>query len=346
MNVTYLHTMHPKNSTALQLIDPQGRRLDYLRLAVTDRCNFRCTYCMPKEGIDLKARDDIMRFQEMDYLLKLFLDLGVTKVRITGGEPFVRKGLSEFLIKINQHDKLQSINLTTNAYFTEDAIPLLQKIKIDSINISLDSLNREVFYKITRRDDFEKVWSNIEKFMQTNLTIKLNMVVIKGVNDNEIVEFSELAKKNKIEVRFIEQMPFNGGHFSNDILSAEEIIVILQNAYPGMVEYSKMSSTARIFEIPEFKGKLGVIAGYSRTFCSTCSRLRLTPEGILKTCLYDHGSVNLKDMLRSGRSDQEIKTAIKDAVSKRAKDGFELEQRALQKIHFSKKQVSMAQIGG
>ncbi|WP_228375695.1 MULTISPECIES: GTP 3',8-cyclase MoaA [Methylomonas] len=344
--MTYLHTIHPNNSTASNLIDPQGRHLNYLRLAITDRCNFRCTYCMPEDGIDLKARDDIMRFQEMEHLLGLFLDLGVTKVRITGGEPFVRKGLPEFLIKINQYEKLESINLTTNAYFTEDAVQLFQKIKMDSINISLDSLNREVFYKITRRDDFEKVWSNIKKFLLTDLTVKLNMVVIKGINDNEIVDFAELAKNSKVEIRFIEQMPFNGGHFSNDILSAEEIILILQNAYPSMMEFFKMSSTARIFEIPGFKGRLGIIAGHSRTFCSTCSRLRLTPEGILKICLYDHGSVNLKDMLRSGRSDQEIKTAIKDAVSKRAKDGFESEQRTLQKIHFSKNKLSMAQIGG
>jgi len=347
MSVTYLHTMYSKNPTDSQLVDPQGRHINYLRLAVTDRCNFRCTYCMPEDGIDLKARDDIMRFQEMEHLLGLFLELGITKVRITGGEPFVRKGLSEFLIRINQFDKLKSINLTTNAYFMEDAISLFQKIKIDNINISLDSLDREIFYKITRRDDFEKVWGNIEKLLLTDLAIKINMVVIKGVNDSEIVEFSELAKNNKVEIRFIEQMPFNGGCFSSDILSAEEIIAILQNAYPRMMEYFKSSSTARIFEIPGFKGKLGVIAGHSRTFCSTCSRLRLTPEGILKTCLYDHGSVNLKDMLRSGRSDQEIKSAVKDAVSKRAKDGFESEQRELQKVHFSKKKkLSMAQIGG
>lgn len=346
MSVDYLHTTQTKNSTATRLIDPQGRHLNYLRLAVTDRCNFRCNYCMPKEGIDLKARDDILGFKEMQHLLGIFLDLGVTKVRITGGEPFVRKGLPDFLSRINQYKKLETINLTTNAYFIEDTIPLFQKIKSGSINISLDSLKRDVFYQITRRDDFERVWNSIEKILLTDLNVKLNMVVLKGINDNEIVDFAMLAKNNNVEVRFIEQMPFNGGHFSNDTLSAEGIISTLQDAFPKMVEHLKMQSTARIFEIPGFSGKLGIIAGHSRTFCSTCSRLRLTPDGTFKTCLYDHGAVNLKDMLRSGKSDQEIKAAIRDAVSKRTKDGFESEQRAQQVIHFSKNHLSMAQIGG
>jgi molybdenum cofactor biosynthesis protein A len=344
--VNYLHTTHPNNSPASHLIDLQGRHLNYLRLAVTDRCNFRCTYCMPKEGIDLKARDNIMRFQEMEHLLGLFLDLGVTKVRITGGEPFVRKGLPGFLTRINQYKKLETINLTTNAYFLEDTIPLFQMIKSGSINISLDSLKRDVFFKITRRDDFERVWYNIEKILLTDLNVKLNMVVLKGVNDNEIIDFAMLAKKNKVEVRFIEQMPFNGGLFPNEIHTAEEIICTLQNSFPEMIEHQKMSSTARIFDIPGFKGKIGIIAGHSRTFCSTCSRLRITPDGTFKTCLYDYGAINLKDMLRLGKSDQEIKAAIRDAVTKRAKDGFESEQRTQQIIHFSKNHLSMAQIGG
>ena len=346
MSVDYLPTTQQKNPTTSHLIDPQGRHLNYLRLAVTDRCNFRCTYCMPKEGIDLKPRVDILRFPEMEHLLGIFMDLGVTKVRITGGEPFVRKSLPDFLTRINQYKKLETINLTTNAYFIEDTIPVFQKIKSGSINISLDSLKRDVFYQITRRDDFGRVWNNIEKILATDLNVKLNMVVLKGINDNEITDFARLAKNNKVEVRFIEQMPFNGGYFSNDTLSAEGIINTLRDAFPEMVEHLKMKSTARIFEIPGFRGKLGIIAGHSRTFCSTCSRLRLTPDGTFKTCLYDRSAVNLKDMLRSGKTDSEIKTAIRDAVAKRAKDGFESEKRAQQIIHFSKIRLSMAQIGG
>ncbi len=346
MSVDYLHKTQQNNSTASHLIDPQGRHLNYLRLAVTDRCNFRCTYCMPKEGIDLKARDEILNFPEMEHLLGIILDLGVSKVRITGGEPFVRKGLPEFISRINAYKKLETINLTTNAYFIEKTIPLFQKIKSGSINISLDSLKRDVFFKITRRNDFERVWHNIEKILLTDLNVKLNMVVLKGINDNEIVDFAALAKNNKVEVRFIEQMPFNGGHFSNDTISAEDIINTLQNAFPNLVEHLTVKSTARIFEVPGFSGKIGIIAGHSRTFCSTCSRLRLTPDGTFKTCLYDRGAVNLKDMLRIGKSDQAIKTAIRDAVAKRAKDGFESEQRAQQIIHFAKTPLSMAQIGG
>ena len=161
--------------------------------------------------------------------------------------PLYVKGCLIFLYTINQYKKLETINLTTNAFFLEDTIPLFQKIKAGSINISLDSLKRDVFYQITRRDDFDRVWKNIEKILATDLNVKLNMVVLKGINDNEIADFARLAESNHVEVRFIEQMPFNGGHFSNDTMSAEGIINTLQNAYPNMVEHLKLRSTARIF---------------------------------------------------------------------------------------------------
>lgn len=346
MNVNYFHIARQRKSAVSRLIDPQGRHLNYLRIAVTDRCNFRCRYCMPEEGIGFKTHNDILRFEEIEHLLGIFLELGVDKVRITGGEPFVRKGLPDFLSRINRHEKLESISLTTNACFIEDSLPVLQNMKPGSINISLDSLKPEVFHQITRRDDFERVWGNIEKILPTRLTVKLNMVVLKSINDNEIVDFALLAKNHELEVRFIEQMPFNGGHFANDTFSAKEIVKTLRKAFPEMVEHLQTNSTARIFEIPGFKGRLGMIAGHSRTFCSTCSRLRLTSDGTLKTCLYDRGAVNLKDMLRSGKSDWDIKAAIMDAVAKRAENGFEAEQRSQQTIHFSRKHLSMAQIGG
>lgn len=324
-----------------RLVDPFGRELNYLRLAVTNRCNLRCLYCMPAEGIPLLPRKSILQFEEMERLIKIFISQGVNKLRITGGEPFVRKGLLEFLKKVNGFEELKSINITTNAVFIGDIISELEGLKIGSLNISLDSLQKDKFLRITRRDDFETVIKNINKAIKSTIPIKLNMVALAGINDDEILSFACLAKANPIEVRFIEQMPFSGGPDSESIISADQIINILQQEYPLLYEKSLPNSTARVFHSPDFNGTLGVIAGYSRTFCSSCTRLRITPQGMLKTCLYDRGAVNLKEMLRSGKTNLQIKEAIVDAVQKRAKDGFESQER-----YDRSSNLSMAQIGG
>ncbi len=324
-----------------RLVDPLGRVMNYLRLAVTDRCNFRCQYCMPAEGIPLNSRDHILQFEEMEQLIQIFQNLGVNKLRITGGEPFVRKGLLEFLKRVNNFEGINSINITTNAVFIGDIISDLEQLKIGSLNISLDSLQKDRFFKITRRDEFEIVMENIDKAIKSTIPVKLNMVVLAGINDDEILSFTHLAKDNRIEVRFIEQMPFSGGPASESIISADQILNILRQQYPLLYEQNLPNSTARIFYNPGYKGTIGIIAGYSRTFCSSCTRLRITPEGMLKTCLYDRGAVNLKEMLRSGKTDLQIKDAIIMAVQNRAKDGFESQERSSQDYN-----VSMAQIGG
>ena len=324
-----------------RLVDPLGRVMNYLRLAVTDRCNLRCQYCMPAEGIPLNSRDHILQFEEMEQLIQIFQNLGVNKLRITGGEPFVRKGLLEFLKRVNNFEGINSINITTNAVFIGDIISDLEQLKIGSLNISLDSLQKDRFFKITRRDEFEIVMENIDKAIKSTIPVKLNMVVLAGINDDEILSFTRLAKDNLVEVRFIEQMPFSGGPASESIISANQILNIVRQQYPLLYEQNLPNSTARVFYNPGYKGCIGIIAGYSRTFCSSCTRLRITPEGMLKTCLYDHGAVNLKEMLRSGKTDLQIKDAIIMAVQNRAKDGFESQERSSQDYN-----VSMAQIGG
>ncbi len=324
-----------------RLVDPFGREMNYLRLAITDRCNMRCLYCMPAEGIPLNSRDSILQFEEMEQLIQIFQDLGVNKLRITGGEPFVRKGLLEFLIRVNKFEGINSINITTNAVFIGDIISDLEQLKIGSLNISLDSLKKDRFFEVTRRDEFDIVIENIDKAIKSAIPVKLNMVVLAGINDDEILSFTRLAKDNFIEVRFIEQMPFSGGPASESIISANKILDILRQQSPLLYEQSLPNSTARIFHNPGYKGTIGIIAGYSRTFCSSCTRLRITPEGMLKTCLYDRGAVNLKEMLRSGKTDLQIKNAIIMAVQNRAKDGFESQERYNQNSN-----LSMAQIGG
>ena len=323
------------------LTDPFGRTIDYLRLAITDRCNLRCTYCMPADGIDLKPHSHILTFEELQRVVGIFSTLGVRKIRITGGEPFVRKGAMDFIENLNSINQIDSINVTTNAVFIDDFLNRLSAIKIDSLNISLDSLQKDIFYKITRRDDFERVWQNIQKAMQTDIAVKLNMVVMGGLNDNEIIDFAQLSKEYKIEVRFLEQMPFSGGSEIAGFVSAEEILQKLETAYPKLNEEYRLNSTARIFQVPGYAGKIGIIAGYSRTFCDSCTRIRITPQGELKTCLYDYSAVDLRAMLRNGKNDSEIQSAILSAVQNRAKDGFESQKRAKQIYS-----LSMAQIGG
>ena len=324
-----------------RLVDPFGREMNYLRMAVTNRCNLHCLYYMTAEGIPLNSRDSILQFEEMERLMQIFMDIGVNKLRITGGEPFVRKGLLEFLKRVNEYEKMNSINITTNAVFIGDILTDLGQLKIGSLNISLDSLQKDKFFKITRRDEFEIVIENIDKAIKSNIPVKLNMVVLAGINDDEILPFARLAKDNSIEVRFIEQMPFSGGADLESIISADQILNTLRQQYPLLYEQSLPNSTARTFHNPCYKGTLGIIAGYSRTFCSSCTRLRITPEGMLKTCLYDRGAVNLKEMLRSGKSDMEIRKAIIIAVQNRAKDGFESQER-----YNRSSNLSMAQIGG
>jgi GTP 3',8-cyclase len=341
MQTVVLKSTTRSTKPPLPLIDPFGRKMDYLRLAITDRCNLRCQYCMPAEGIPLKSHDTILRFEEMERLVKIFTNLGVKKIRITGGEPFVRKGTLDFLKKINLNDQLQSINITTNAVLIGSLLDDLIKLKIGSLNISIDSLQKERFARISRRDDFDVVWANIKKAVKLNLAVKLNMVVLAGINDDEIKDFCLLAKEWPIDVRFIEQMPFSGGPAEEKVLSADQIIEKIKINFPALQEEHIPNSTARLFSQPNFKGRLGVIAGYSRNFCGTCNRLRITPDGQLKTCLYDHSAVDLKSLLRSGASDGEITQSIKSAVNNRAEDGFESERRSNQLYN-----LSMAQIGG
>lgn len=324
------------------LYDNHNRPISYLRLAVTDRCNLRCQYCMPEEGIEYVSRNDLMSFEEMYRIVGILSREGITKVRITGGEPFVRRGMLSFLGQIKSLSQIQSLHITTNATMDPDIIPQLKKIGLDSVNISLDSLDRNRFYQITRRDNFERVWSNLLSFISHGIPIKLNMVVLSGMNIQDIVPMIELTKHMNLDVRFLEEMPFNGsGLFDKEkIWDSQDILAHIKQSYP-IIEKSIESphSTSINFQIPGYQGRFGIIASYSRLFCGSCNRIRLTPLGVLKTCLYDSGVFNIKELMRSGASDDSLLLALKEALSHRARDGFEAERRNLIK-------ESMAQIGG
>ena len=315
-----------------RLYDNHGREINYLRLAVTDRCNLRCFYCMPEEGIEYVDKDDLMTYEEMIRLSVVLAGMGIDKVRITGGEPFVRKDMISFLEALSRIQGLERINITTNGTLTAGMVPRLKQIGIHSVNLSLDSLDKERFFRITRRDVFDQVMQTLEELLDERMEVKVNAVVMDGKNTEDLLPLAELARHKKLGVRFIEEMPFNGSGAAPTGLPWDHrrILAFLQEHYPGLEKIPDPPfSTSQNYRIPGFEGTIGIIAAYSRTFCGSCNRLRITPQGTLKTCLYDGGVFNVRDLLRNGASDLQLRDAFSAALSHRAKDGFEAEERRL-----------------
>ena len=315
--------------TASQLFDNHGRPTNYLRLAVTDRCNLRCFYCMPEEGIKYLPKKDLLSFEEIERLVTLFGQMGITKIRLTGGEPFVRTDLMELIRAIVKIKGINDIHITTNGILTAPHIPELKSLGIASVNLSLDTLDRERFKIITRRDEFEKTRETFQLLLKYEIPVKINTVVMEGKNIGDILEMVKLTKDQNVSVRFIEEMPFNGegSHYSTLRWTYKKILEHIQQEFPSIKKIQdEKNSTAYHYQIPGHKGNVGIIAAFSRTFCGTCNRIRLTAQGILKTCLYDDGVLNIKDLMRSGVSDLKIKEQLLHAFSHRPKDGFEAEQ--------------------
>lgn len=327
------------------LIDNHGREINYLRLAVTDRCNLRCFYCMPENGIKYMNRKDLLSFEEMTRLIRVFGDLGVSKIRITGGEPFVRKGIMSFLKGVSELATIKEINITTNGTFTVEQIPALEKMGIKSVNLSLDSLDSQRFFDITRRDLFDQVMTTYRKLVDSKIRVKTNMVVMDGRNIEDIYPMLELTKHDDVSVRFIEEMPFNGteGQGNATIWPAKKIMTYIEEKYTHQKMVDPPASTSLNYKIPGYVGSFGIIPAYTRTFCGSCNRIRLTPQGTLRTCLYGEGQVNFRDLIRGGVTDEVLGDHLIKVVGKRAKDGFEAEKSRSATVPVSE---SMATIGG
>lgn len=308
-----------------QLVDTFGREITYLRLAVTDRCNLRCKYCMPAHGIDIVKRQELLTFKEMYRITRVLSELGVDKVRLTGGEPFVRKDFVKFLQSLSFNENLKEINITTNGALISKHITDLEKIKVNAVNLSIDSLKREKFFQITRRDVFPQVYETYQELLNSKLDLKLNVVIQSGVNTDEIIDFIELTKKDKVSVRFIEEMPFNGKG-QRDVQEVWNFNKILKTATTHFEEVenlkSKKSSTSKNFQVKGYEGTFGIIPAFTRTICTDCNRIRITATGLFKNCLFDDGVFNIRDFIRKGASDDDLKELFISTVQKKPKNGF------------------------
>lgn len=320
------------------LTDAHHRIIDYVRLSVTDRCNLRCTYCMPEHMRFVKS-SALLTDAEIVTLLETLASAGISKVRITGGEPFLRPGLIPLLANIKAIAGIQQIAITTNGVLTHRYIPELKALGITHVNLSLDTLQPQRFHQITRRDRFAAVMQTLDSLLAHQLQVKINVVVMDQVNTDELVPFAALTRELPVSVRFIEEMPFNGqGHaFSGINWNYETILDTLRQKYTLHKLPDAPHSTALNYSIPGHAGNIGVIPAYSRTFCGTCNRLRISATGSVKTCLYGPDALNARDLMRSGEA---LLPAIQQALHHRAANGFEAER-----LHAGTPE-SMSVIGG
>ena len=328
-----------------RLRDSFGRVADDLRISITDRCNFRCIYCMPAEGLKWLKRDDILRFEEITRLARIFVDrYGVRTIRITGGEPLVRIKVEELVGMINDLDPTLDITMTTNGVLLRDKAHLLKAAGLKRINISLDTLNMERFHEIARSDQFSRTMDGIRASREAGLwPIKLNMVVMKGHNDDEVVDFARLARDEGYEVRFIEFMPLDGdGIWTNEqVVPSRRIQEQIEDLFPLVPVTDTRPGPATRFKFADgAPGGIGFISSVSQAFCTACNRVRLTAEGGLRTCLFSLMETPLRDLMRSGVSDDHLCRVIETAIW-RKEEGHLINQPG-----FIKPAKSMSQIGG
>ena len=308
-----------------KLVDNFGRQMEYVRLAVTDRCNLRCQYCMPAQGIDIVPRQELLTFKEMYRLIRVLTELGVRKVRLTGGEPFVRKDFVGFLEMLSHNDLLEAINITTNGALISQHIDRIENLgKVKDINLSIDSLSREKFAKITRRDAFPEVYKTLELLEKSSLNLKLNVVVQSGVNTDEIVDFARFTKDKNVAVRFIEEMPFNGKgqREMEENWTFNKILNEIKTEFDVKEVVSEKSSTSRNYAIENHLGTVGIIPAFTRTICNNCNRIRITSTGTFKNCLFDDGVFNLRDFIREGASNEDLKELFLSLVKDKPENGF------------------------
>ena len=324
-----------------QIVDNFGRKHTYLRISLTDRCNLRCFYCMPEEGIELMEKSNIMTIEEIIELATTFRDLGVDTIRLTGGEPLVRKNfgyLIEELAKLGV-----TLKITTNGIMLDKYLDLFQKIGLKKINLSLDTLDKAKSVFITKRDYFDRIWKNIQQALEMDMEVKLNIVLIKGVNDNEINDFIELTRDKKLAVKFIEFMPFKGNKWDwSKGVSEQEILEIISAKFGEIEELKNPAhSTSNNFKVKGHLGSFGIVSTITNPFCDECNRIRVTADGKMKNCLFANTETDLLTPMRNGAELNElIINSIK--TKKFSRDGMDVKMDAEQ----YEQNRSMISIGG
>ncbi len=290
--------------------DGFGRVHDYLRISLTDACNFRCTYCMPDEQMQFKPSAHLMQVDEIDAIAGMFVDMGVKKIRLTGGEPLVRKEAAEIITRLSKYPV--ELTLTTNGSRANEFIPVFKNAGIRSVNVSLDTLKPDRFLAVTRRPLFQNVWDNIQLMIKEGFHVKVNVVMMRGMNDDEIIDFVEWTKTQPVHIRFIEFMPFSGNHWENEkVVSYQQILDTIAAEYDFIKLRDEVNATAKKFKIYNHEGTFAIISTMSAPFCSTCNRMRLTADGKMKNCLFSKGEV---DLLTAYRSGEDIMPLIKQCV--------------------------------
>ena len=309
------------------LTDSFGRKHSYLRISLTEKCNLRCTYCMPAEGVKLSPRSDIMNTDEIYEIAKVFVKHGVNKIRLTGGEPLVRKDFEEVLKQLNRLDV--KLSITTNAILVDRFIDMFKKYGLNDINVSLDTLKEDKFKFITRRDQFKKAYENILLLINEGFNVKMNIVLINGFNDDEVNDFIELTRHLSVSIRFIEFMPFDGNDWNKEKLVTQAQILSRVNDHFGSDNLIKLENEtnfiARRYKIEGFTGEFGIISTVSNPFCDSCNRIRLTANGKIKNCLFSNKEMNLLEILRTGDSLEEsiLKVMYKKKAIRAGMNNFE-----------------------
>ncbi|XP_030615323.1 molybdenum cofactor biosynthesis protein 1 isoform X2 [Delphinapterus leucas] len=309
------------------LTDSFGRRHSYLRISLTEKCNLRCQYCMPEEGVPLTPKADLLTTEELLTLARLFVKEGVDKIRLTGGEPLIRPDVVDIVAQLHQLEGLRTIGITTNGINLARLLPQLQEAGLSTINISLDTLVPAKFEFIVRRKGFHKVMEGIHKAIELGYSpVKVNCVVMRGLNEDELLDFVALTEGLPLDVRFIEYMPFDGNKWNfKKMVSYKEMLDTLRQQWPELEKLpEEESSTAKAFKIPGFRGRVSFITSMSEHFCGTCNRLRITADGNLKVCLFGNSEVSLRDHLRAGASEEELRRIIGAAVGRKKRQHAEL----------------------
>jgi len=298
------------------IIDNYNRVHTYLRVSLTDNCNLRCFYCMPEEDYVFTPASQLMQAEEIEALARIFVCMGVNKIRLTGGEPLVRKDAADIILRLS---KLKiNLTLTTNATRLHEFVDVLKQANVHSLNISLDTLQSDKFTLITRRKQFKQVYENIQLMLKNNFHVKVNMVVMKGLNDGEINDFIEWTKDEPVHVRFIEFMPFTGNHWtSNKVFTMQQMLQVIEEKYEVMRLQDEKHDTAKGYMVPGHRGTFAVISTMSANFCGDCNRLRLTADGKMKNCLFAEKETDLLSALRKG---EDVVPLIHQNIRSKAKE--------------------------